>query len=171
MENSLTDQLLESSLIIDEELEQFSTNFVNPLGGTASGDTAKRKVVMQYWYDGYIFCLWLGLRYKFKKRSWKPKTKANRIWGDNRRKNQYLYLITKMLSEKENQIELGFDSRERLKEIGNIKMLSDKINNLANQYAFGGLSLLKELHDKNERLFDDIDYILEVVRELDEQYL
>lgn len=167
MENSLKRYLLDSRLYIDEDLEGFANNFVNTQG-FKQGISDKR-IIMQNWYDGYLFCFWIGLRYGVRKSKFKRKDKASGIWNDVKRQDQYLYLITKMLVREENQIEIGLNSREALNATGNMKDLADKIVNLANEYTFGGLELLKKEHDQFEGLFDSIDYVSVIKNNLDKK--
>lgn len=167
MENSLKRYLLDSRLCIDEDLEKFANNFVNTQG--FKQEISDKKIIMQNWYDGYLFCLWIGLRYGSRKSQFKKKDKAGGIWNDARRQDQYLYLITKMLVRKENQVEVGLDSRESLNRIGNMKDLADRIVNLANEYAFGGLVLLEQEYNQFEGIFDSIDYVAEIKNNLDKR--
>jgi len=167
MENSLKRYLLDSRLYIDEELETFADNFVNTEG--YKKEISDKKVLLQYWYDGYLLCFWIGLRYGSRKSNYKRKEKANGIWNDVKRQDQYLYLITKMLVKEENQIEIGLNSREALNQVGSVKELSQRILNLANEYAFGGLELLKHEHEKFDGLFDSISYISDIKNNLDKQ--
>lgn len=167
MENSLKRYLLDSRLYIDEDLEDFAKIFVNTQGFIK--DISDKRIVMANWYDGYLFCFWVGLRYSTRKSNFKRKDKAGGIWNDVKRQDQYLYLITKMLIREENQIEIGLNSRESLMSVGSMKDLADKIVNLANEYAFGGLELLKQEHEKFEGLFDSIDYVAVIKNNLDKK--
>lgn len=167
MENSLKRYLLDSRLYIDEELEEFANNFVNTQG--FKKDISDKRIIMQNWYDGYLFCFWIGLRYSVRKSKFKRKDKAGGIWNDVKRQDQYLYLITKMLIREENQIEIGINSRRNLNSIGNMKELADKILNLANEYTFGGLELLKQEYDQFDGLFESLDYVIIIKNNLDKR--
>jgi len=156
MGSSLTDQLLTHRLHIDKDLEKFSNHFVV---SDTSKDVATTKFLMKFWYDGYLFCLYLGLKLNTRKKASKKTEKSARGWMS--RKKQYLYLISLLLAKPEVRIELNLDSRKNINKIDN-KSLSDSIKTICDEYAFGGLQYLKDEHEKDPDLFEDPFYIKKI---------
>ena len=156
MESSLIDQIVNHRLHIDQDLEKFSNHFVS---SDTNKEAATTKFLMKFWYDGYLFCLYLGIKLNTRKKDSKKTEKSNRGWVS--RKKQYLYLISLLLAKPEIQIELELDSRENIRSTDN-KSLSESIKKISDEYAFGGLQFLKDEHEKDPGLFEDPFYIKKI---------
>ena len=150
-------------LSIDSENEKFASNFVNIEGYKVS--LSKKKVLLNTWYDGYLFSLWIGIKFNRRKSNFKLKDKANRGWGS--RSDQYIYLISNILSKKEILIELNLDSRKSILENKvNVQSLSNNLKRISDEFAFGGLDYLKELYEKNDEIFDSTEYFESIIEDL-----
>lgn len=150
-------------LYIDAENENFASNFVNIEGYKVS--LSKKKVLLKTWYDGYLFCLWIGISFDRRKKNYKLKEKASKGWGI--RGDQYIYLISRILSKKEILIELNLDSKRSILENKvNPEYLSNSIKKICDEFSFGGLDYLKEIFEKNDELFDSTEYFEIITKDL-----
>lgn len=150
MEHDLLDLIASHNLNIDIENESFASKFVNIEG--YKENKSKERVLMKTWKDGYLLSLWIGIKSNTRKKDFKSKEKARTL----DRKSQYLYLISQILSKKEVLIELDLESIDAIKNSGtNVKMISDKLKRICDEFAFGGLEYIKELYEKDEEIFDD----------------
>lgn len=161
MANDLIQHIIGHRVHIDSELEEFSNNIINT-AGYIKVDTEK-KFLMKTWMDGYLLCLYVGIKTNSRKDNYNSKEKAVRGWED--RKKQYLYLISLLLSKPEIQMELNLDSRQNIEnEISSLKSLSDSIKKVCDDFAFGGLQLLKDRYDQDPAIFDDL--LVEKIKDL-----
>ena len=162
MEPDLLDLLATHRLDIDVENEEFASNFANIQGYKKR--KSKERVLMRSWYDGYLFSLWVGININRRKKDFKSKEKARSLVD---RKQQYIYLISMILSKKEILIELNLESIDAIKKSGvDSKQLSDKLKVICDEFAFGGLDYLNELHNENEEIFDDPSFFEEVYKSI-----
>ena len=162
METDLLDLIASHKLDIDIENEEFASNFVNIEGYKKT--KSKDRVLMSTWYDGYLFSLWVGINMNRRKKDFKPKEKARTLVS---RKQQYFYLISKILSKKEILIELNLESVSAIKESNvNSKQLAEKLKIICDEFSFGGLEYLKELYNENEEIFDDPSFFEEVCKNM-----
>ena len=153
MDQKLISYILDHNLHYDDDLDdiakKISVSATQTDGELTRSELATNRCLFKTWYDGYIFCLQIGLEKNRKKTLIKKSTKAQGGWSS--RKKPYLALIGNMLAKPDVQKELGIDSREGLQKYvgeGGIKTLSDNINNLCDKYAFGGLEYIKELEEE-----------------------
>lgn len=162
MEPDLIDLLAAHTLHIDVENQEFASNFVNIQGFKKT--KSKERILMSTWLDGYLFSLWVGIKINRRKKDFKSIEKYRSIIN---RKQQYIYLISMILSKKEVLIELNLESIDAIKESNvNSKQLSDKLKLICDEFAFGGLDYLKELFNENEDIFDDPSFFDEVYKKI-----
>ncbi len=163
MEDDLISLILSHRLHIDAENEKFASKFVNIEG--YKQEKAKQKVLLRTWYDGYLFCLWIGINSNRRKEDFKLKDKAAKGWRD--RSKQYIYLISKILSKKEIQIELNIDSKKSIvKNKVNLGKVSSQLKKICDEYAFGGLECLKEIYEKDDEIFDATENFEMILKKL-----
>ena len=118
MNQTLITQILQHDLHYDEDLDDIAKMIA--ITGAAKDEeggryeAASKKFLLKTWYDGYLFCLQIGLE-KNQKRDAKNKSiKVTRGWAKRRR--PYLTLIAVMLEKTEVQEELGLNDRKSLKQ-------------------------------------------------------
>lgn len=159
MEN-LVDLLISNDLDIDKDAEDFVSLFVNTAGYKT--EPTKNRILLPSWYDGYFFCIWIGLKFNRRKKEWNKITKSNR--GFSTRKSQYFYLIASLLSKEEILFELNIESRESINDKNiNPEKLSKQIKYILDSYCFGGIEVLKEMYDEDEGIFDDPEYLSKII--------
>lgn len=140
-------------LYIEEDLEDFASLFTSIAG--FKKERAKERFLLKNWYEGYLFCLLIGLKTENRQTDGynNKKEKANNF---NTYVKQYKYAISLLLSKPDIINELNLKNRKSINQIEDLKTLLDSIKDICDQYAIGGLKHLKELYEKDEYLFEDV---------------
>ena len=157
-------KIQDQRLFIDSSYEDIAELFCN-LAGAATSKTKKR-FLLSNWYEGYLYCLMLGIKidarepYKKGKRADKaPKWSKYYV-------TQYKYAVSKLLIKKDIQYELNLTNRKSIKEnFTDIDSLMDQIKKICDEYSNGGLLYLKNKFDSDAIIFNNHDGLIKIYNE------
>ena len=161
---NINDIITEHTLYIDSTLEEFINKFCNTTGFDRT--ITKDRFVLGSWYEGYLYCLLLGINLNRRHiQGYAKKTEKARNWSTNY-KDQYKYCIAKLIQRpdvlKELQINERFEIDENFKDI---KFLLDKIKEICDEFSIGGVLYLKERYEKDDNLFYGYDALKNIYKE------
>lgn len=152
--------LISHRLTLDSHFEKTANLFCNVAGANKTNTISK--YILGSWYEGYLYCLLLGIKIKNRiPRKGKPLDKAPK-WSD-RQLNQYKYAISILLTKNDVVNELNLISREAIKNnferIGNTL---DQIKKICDEYSNGGLEYLADLYEKDDNIFANYKSLKEI---------
>lgn len=142
------------TLFIDSEYE----SFINKFSSTTGTDFPKGKMgnYLNSWYEGYIYCLMIGLNTNSRyHEGYLKKHKKMDNWS-NQNINQYKFCIARVLGRIDIINELGLDTRENIiSKYEGLQELLKKVKEICDQFALGGMHYLRKEYENNSFLFDN----------------
>lgn len=146
--------ILGHSLFIDKEYE----TFINKFSSTTGADFPKGKMgnYLTSWYEGYLYCLNLGLNTNSRHyEGYAQKHQKVDRWS-TQNINQYKYCIARVLGREDIINELGLNTRELIvSNYEDLPILLKKVKDICDQFALGGLHYLRKEYENDSSLFDD----------------
>lgn len=149
------DQLIANhSLYIDTEYEGFINNFCSTTG--SNFPQGKLGNYLGSWYEGYLFCLMIGLNTDSRRyEGYKKKYKKMDRWSPQNLK-QYKYCIARVMSRLDIINELDIQNREGIKNnFESIEKLMEKVKNICDEFSLGGLDYLMKKYENDRGIFND----------------
>lgn len=149
------DQLiLNHSLFIDKNYEEFINKFCSTTG--SNFPPGKIGNYLGSWYEGYIFCLLIGLNTNNRHyNGFEKKYEKMSTWS-TQNLNQYKYCLSRILSKQDIIVELGIDSRNNIMDnFTTTENLLKKTKEIADQFSLGGVHYLLNLYNDDVTIFDD----------------
>jgi hypothetical protein len=146
--------ILDQRLHIDASLEDVAALFCNTAG--AATNITKNRFLLSNWYEGYLYCLLLGMKIGERE----PYRKGQKIdktpkWSKSYIV-QYKYAVANLLCKKDILIELNLTSRKSIEtNYKGVDSLMDKIKKICDEYSNGGLLYLKNKFDQDDTIFND----------------
>lgn len=151
----MIDQIISNhSLFIDEEYEFFINNFCSTTG--QNFPQGKMGNYLGSWYEGYLFCLMIGLNSNNRHQDGFIKRHTKMSNWSTQNIDQYKYCIARVISRKDIILELKLKSREDIKTgFKNIEELLSSLKIICDQFSLGGLLYIKNLYEIDSTIFED----------------
>jgi hypothetical protein len=149
------DQIIANhSLNIDQKYENFINNFCSTTG--SNFPQGKLGNYLGSWYEGFIFCLLLGLNTDSRHyKGYEKKYQKMPNWS-SQNTDQYKYCIAKILSREDIIKELQIDNRVGInKNFKSTEDLLNQVKEICDQFSLGGLHYLIKLHENDSTIFND----------------
>jgi len=152
----MDDIIANHSLYIDQEFEGFINNFCSTTG--ADFPQGRLGNYLGSWYEGYLYCLLIGLNTNSRNYLGYTKNKKHQkmsVWSP-KNINQYKYCIARVMAREDINTELKLNSRDNIQNnfISTENLLS-KVRDICEQFSLGGVHYLKQLYDNDPSIFDD----------------
>jgi len=149
------DQIIANhSLNIDQNFESFINNFCSTTG--TSFPQGKLGNYLGSWYEGFLFCLLIGLNTNSRHyNGYEKKYQKMPNWS-TQNIDQYKYCIAKVLAREDIIKELNIDNREGIKKSFNsTEELLKQVKEICEEFSLGGLHYLIKLHENDNTIFND----------------
>ena len=161
---NINDLIADNSLTIDPENEEFASNFTSLAGFKKT--KAKERLSLRTWYEGYLFCVLVGLKENERKvlNNQSPKIKRNRM-DSLKYRDQIKFCLSLILSRKDIINELGLNSRDTVKQYESVNSFFKKLMSICNEFAYGGLEYLKNEFEKDDTIFDSFTCYREILEQ------
>ena len=135
--------LTEYNLHIDASYEEFIKKFCNT-HGAAGNETTKTMFLLNNWYEGYLYCMLIGININVRKKYIGTKTEKVRHWSKNY-KDQLAYSLSIVFSKKDVRKELKIETREQIQSnFSEIETFMKQLKEICDEYCNGGLYYLKK---------------------------
>lgn len=151
-------------LFIDEPDEEFAKLFCNTAGAETS--RTKNRLILNNWYEGYLYCLLVGINSNSRKYEGYIKRQDKAPKWSNNYLEQYKYAMGKLMEKPSILNELGILDRDAIKNnfISSEKLLGD-IKKICDQYSMGGLKYLRDKYEKDDSIFNSENSLKELYEE------
>ena len=155
--------LMTHRLYLDSHFEKTANLFCNATGAATTKTSSK--YILGSWYEGYLYCLLLGIKTNNRiPRKGKRLDKAPH-WSD-KQLQQYKYAISILLTKNDVINELNLSNRSSIKE--NFKSIEDTLDGvkkICDEYSNGGLSYIADLYEKDDTIFSSYNCLKTIYEE------
>ena len=153
--------LTDYSLHIDPNFEEFASKFCNIQG--FKEEKTKTMFLLDSWFEGYLYCVIIGLIKNDRKKFSSAKKEKARTWSKEHRE-QLAYVLSLILGRDDIKNELNIYTRSQIKtSFTNEDDFMKQLKSICDEFSNGGLNYLRNEYEKNEYLFEDYDSLKDIL--------